>query len=254
MARKEIKDPIFSQIKAGPLPQHIAVIMDGNGRWAQARGLLRMAGHRAGVEAIEEILSCIKELGIGYLTIYAFSTENWKRPETEVSGLMRLLIEFLDKKIDELNAKGVRICAIGDIDGLDTKVKEKLRFAERQTAQNTDVVLNMALNYGGRQEIVRAVKGIALACQNGDLDPDDIDATCFSSFLYTAGQPDPDLLIRTSGEFRISNFLLWQIAYSEIWITDTYWPDFRKKDLLEAIVSFQGRDRRFGGLSKHTTT
>lgn len=237
-------------IKKGPIPAHVAIIMDGNGRWAKAKGLLRLAGHRAGVEVIDDILTCIKTLGIKYFTIFAFSTENWKRPSDEVDGLMRLLIEYIDREIDKLDQEGVCFRTIGATSALDKKVRKKLDYAIERTKNNDDVIFNIALNYGGRQEILMATKEIAKGCMDGRYDPEEITEGIFSQHLYTSGQADPDLLIRTSGEFRISNFLLWQIAYTEIWITDVLWPDFKKEHLLEAICSYQKRDRRFGGLTK----
>lgn len=239
-------------LKRGPIPRHIAIIMDGNGRWAKARGLARMFGHRAGVESLETLLTTVKDLGIGYVTVYAFSTENWKRPEQEVSGLMTLLIEFLHKKRDFLMKEGIRLHAIGDTAGLPVKVQASLGQVQEVTRTNTDLVFNLALNYGGRQEIIRACQALAGQVKAGDLALEDITEDVFSGELYTKGQPDPDLLIRTSGEERVSNFLLWQIAYSEIWITETYWPDFTSHDLLQAVAAYQRRDRRFGGLSKST--
>lgn len=241
---------VLESLRRGPIPQHVAVIMDGNGRWATARGLARLAGHRAGVETIEDILIHVKLLGIRYFTIYAFSTENWKRPQDEVEGLMKLFVEFIDRKIDRLHAEGVYVRTIGDMSRLPQAVQEKMRHAEAVTRGNDAVTLNIALNYGGRQELLRACRSLAQEVADGQIAVDDIDDEVFSAHLYTAGQPDPDLLIRTSGELRISNFLLWQIAYSEIWVTDTYWPDFTKEDLFEGIRIFQKRDRRYGGLSK----
>ena len=240
----------IDEILEGNIPSHIAIIMDGNGRWATARGLVRLAGHRAGVEVIDEVLRTIKKVGTKYFTVYAFSTENWRRPVDEVDGLMKLFIEYLDKKIDQLNAEGVCVRVIGDVSGLNQKVQEKIINAYEITKDNDEVIFNIALNYGGRQEIVNACRQIAKSCQEGTLSWEDIDCQCFEQYLYTAGQPDPDLLIRSSGEMRLSNFLLWQIAYSEIWITDTLWPNFRAEDLYDAIYAYQKRNRRFGGLKK----
>ena len=224
----------LEEIMGGSIPRHIAVIMDGNGRWATAQGLMRLAGHRAGVEAIDEVLQTIKKIGTKFFTVYAFSTENWRRPQDEVDGLMRLFIEYLDKKIDRL----------------DEKVQEKIRNAYAVTKDNDEVIFNIAINYGGRQEIVHACRQLAKACENGTMHWDEIDVDKFADHLDTAGQPDPDLLIRSSGELRLSNFMLWQIAYSEIWITDTLWPDFSAGDLFDAVYAYQKRDRRFGGLKK----
>lgn len=239
----------IDQLKKGPIPAHIAIIMDGNGRWAKARGLSRILGHRAGVNVIENLLSTIQALGTQYVTVYAFSTENWKRPAQEVSGLMTLLVEFLTKKTPLLMEEGVRLQAIGDIEGLPEKVQTSLVAVQEATKGNQALVFNLALNYGGRQEILQACQGLCRQVEAGILAPEDITEEVFSRQLYTKGQPDPDLLIRTSGEERVSNFLLWQIAYSEIWITDTFWPDFSSQDLLEAVAAYQRRDRRFGGLS-----
>ena len=233
-----------------PMPQHIAVIMDGNGRWAKGKGLPRLAGHRVGVQALKSMIMAVDELGIQYLTVYAFSTENWKRPADEVNGLMDLMVEFIDKEIDYLHEKGVRVNPIGDISRLTGKTLERITYAQEKTKGNTNIVLNVALNYGGRQEIIRATKIICQEVQAGKLQIDDINETLFADYLYTNGQPDPDLLIRPSGELRISNFLLWQIAYSEFWITNVLWPDFGKEHLWQAIWEFQNRDRRYGGLGE----
>lgn len=240
----------IEDIKDGSIPRHIAVIMDGNGRWATAKGLARLAGHTAGVEAIDEVLETVKKIGTKYFTVYAFSTENWRRPTDEVDGLMNLLVTYLDKKIAKLHAEGVCVRVIGDRKGLSARVREKVESAYELTKDNDTVIFNIALNYGGRQEIVRACRAIAEACQKGEMAPEDIDEVSFADHLYTAGQPDPDLLIRSSGELRLSNFLLWQVAYSEFWITDTYWPDFRAGDLYDAVYAYQKRDRRYGGLKK----
>lgn len=237
-------------IKQRPMPQHIAIIMDGNGRWAKGKGMPRLAGHRVGVQALKSIIIAIDELEIQYLTVYAFSTENWKRPIDEVNGLMELMVEFIDKEIDYLHEKGVRVNPIGDISRLTGKTYDKIVFAQEKTKNNTHIVLNVALNYGGRQEIIRATKAICEEVVQNRLRVEDIDETVFSNYLYTKGQPDPDLLIRPSGELRISNFLLWQIAYSEFWITNILWPDFSKEHLWQAIWEFQNRDRRYGGLGE----
>lgn len=238
----------LEQLQERPLPKHIAVIMDGNGRWAKSKGLARVAGHRVGVQTLKNMIVALDELGIPYVTVYAFSTENWKRPEEEVSALMDLIVEFIDKEIDYLNEKGVRVNPIGDVSRLSAKAYDKIIYAKNLTKDNTNIVMNVALNYGGRQEILKAVQAVSKDVVAGKLQPEDIDEACFAGYLYTAGQPDPDLLIRSSGEMRISNFLLWQIAYSEIWISDILWPDFRKQDLWKAIWDFQNRDRRYGGL------
>ncbi len=230
------------------LPKHIAIIMDGNGRWAKKQGLIRLAGHRAGIKTIREILEVVTKLGIKYFTIFAFSTENWKRPTNEVDGLMQLLIEFMDKELPYLHQEGVKIQIIGDRERLPKDVYTSIEKAETLTKDNTVCFFNIALNYGSRQELIRATRLIAKEAMAGELDIDSLDEQVFSNYLYTQGQPDPDLLIRTSGEMRISNFLLWQIAYAEIWVTPVLWPDFRKEHLIEGLQVYQARDRRFGGL------
>ena len=228
------------------LPQHIAVIMDGNGRWAAQRHLPRVEGHRAGIESVRDIVESSARLGIRVLTLYAFSVENWKRPVTEVSTLMSLLKRYLRLELNTLLRNNIRFKVIGRADELAPDVQTELKAAEHRTAGNTGMQFNIALNYGGRAEIVEAVKRMIAA----GVEPDAVDEARFSGFLYTAGQPDPDLLIRTSGEMRISNFLLWQIAYAEIWVTDTLWPDFRMRHLLAAILDYQKRDRRYGGINQ----
>lgn len=240
---------MVDELRKGPIPEHLAIIMDGNGRWAKARGLVRMLGHQAGVSVLDELIRTVKSLGIRYVTVYAFSTENWKRPEREISGLMNLLLDYLNKKLPLLMDEGVCLHAIGEISGLPEKVQKTLAEVEDATKKNNEVFFNLALNYGGRQEILQVCQSLAIEVSSGVLSAEDIDEKLFSQYLYTSGQPDPDLLIRTSGEMRISNFLLWQIAYSEIWITETLWPDFSAQDLFRAISSYQKRDRRFGGLS-----
>lgn len=238
----------LEQLQERPMPKHIAVIMDGNGRWAKSKGLARIAGHRVGVQALKNMIMALDELGIPYVTVYAFSTENWKRPKEEVDALMDLIVEFIDSEIDYLNEKKVKVNAIGDISQLNKKAYDKITYAMELTKNNDNIVMNVALNYGGRQEIIRAVKEISREVAAGKLNPEDIDEALFAGYLYTAGQPDPDLMIRSSGEMRISNFLLWQIAYSEFWISDILWPDFKKQDLWKAIWDYQNRDRRYGGL------
>ena len=240
----------LDELKAKPMPQHIAIIMDGNGRWAKSKGLMRVAGHRVGVQALKNTIIALDELGIGPLTVYAFSTENWKRSKDEVDALMELITEFINKEIDYLDEKGVRVNPIGDISALTPKALESISYAKEKTKHNSHIVFNVALNYGGRQEIVRAAKAICEDVKRDALQIEDIDEALFSSYLYTAGQPDPDLVIRSSGELRISNFLLWQIAYSEFWITNILWPDFKKEDLWQAVWEYQNRDRRYGGVSK----
>ncbi|MCK4436661.1 isoprenyl transferase [bacterium] len=230
------------------LPRHIAIIMDGNGRWARKRRLPRVAGHRAGVQSVREIVRACGEIGIKVLTLYAFSAENWKRPRREVDTLMRLLREFLRRELPSLNKNRVRLRAIGRLKELPPKVQEALEKTIKSTEGNNGLILNLAINYGGRSEIVDAVKGLAKDVEKGICKPEEINEEIFEKYLYTSHLPDPDLLIRTSGEHRVSNFLLWQVSYSEIWVTSVYWPDFRRRHLLEALLDYQGRERRFGGL------
>jgi undecaprenyl diphosphate synthase len=226
------------------LPAHVAIIMDGNGRWAAERHLPRVEGHRAGIDSVRDVVESSARLGIGVLTLYAFSIENWKRPRTEVSTLMLLLKRYLRSELNTLLKNNIRFRVIGRQDELASDVQAELAMAIDRTSANTGMLFNIALNYGGRAEIVDAARrAMASGLAHADLDE-----ARFGEFLYTAGQPDPDLLIRTSGEMRVSNFLLWQIAYSEIWVTDTFWPDFRCRHLLEAIVAYQKRDRRYGGI------
>ncbi len=230
------------------LPRHIAVIMDGNGRWATKRGLPRVAGHRAGVEALRGVIKTCSRLGIEVLTLYAFSTENWKRPPQEVDALMKLLVEYLRAEIDELHHNGVRIQAIGRVQELPAFDREEIARAEALTRDNTGLKVNLALNYGGRLEVTDAVRAIAEQVKAGRLMPGDITQELVADHLYTAGSPDPDLIIRTGGESRLSNFLLWQAAYSELWVTPTYWPDFGPKQLYQALSDYAARERRFGGI------
>jgi undecaprenyl diphosphate synthase len=233
------------QIDATRLPAHIAIIMDGNGRWAARRHLPRVEGHQAGIDSVRDVVESSARLGIQVLTLYAFSVENWKRPRTEINTLMRLLKRYLKLELKTLLAHDIRFRVIGRAAELAPGVRQELERAERETAANGGMQFNIALNYGGRAEIV---DGVRRAIGAG-LRPEEIDEGRFSQLLYTAGQPDPDLLIRTSGEMRVSNFLLWQIAYAEIWVTDTLWPDFRRGHLFEAIVAYQKRDRRYGGIT-----
>lgn len=226
------------------LPAHVAIIMDGNGRWAAHRHLPRVEGHRAGIEAVRDAVETSARLGIGVLTLYAFSVENWKRPRGEVSTLMGLLKRYLALELKTLSKNNIQFRVCGRREELARDVRQELERAIEGTSANTGMQFNIALNYGGRSEIVDAVRRII----DAGVRAEDLDEHRFSEFLYTAGQPDPDLLIRTSGEMRVSNFLLWQIAYAEIWVTDTLWPDFRRHDLLEAIVAYQKRDRRYGGI------
>ena len=228
------------------LPKHIAIIMDGNGRWAKQRGFPRTMGHRAGIKSVRRVVEACVELKVSVLTLYAFSVENWQRPKLEINTLMRLLSEFLEKEIDEMNEHDIRFMAIGRLEELPDFVQKRLSRTIEATSRNKGLVLNLALNYGGRSEIVDAVKKIAQKVKRSELDPEEINEASFSQFLYTQGIPDPDLLIRTSGEMRVSNFLLWQISYSEIVVTKKLWPDFNKGDLEKAIQEFQTRERRFG--------
>jgi len=230
------------------LPRHIAIIMDGNGRWAARRGQTRIAGHRAGVEAVRAAVDTGARLGLGALTLYAFSTENWKRPRLEVDALMRMLKRYLHLELDEIHRQNIRFQAIGRTDELHRSVRRELDKATERTAENTGMILSVALNYGGRTEIVDAARAAMLRLLKENLTPEDLTEERLAQELYTRDLPELDLLVRTSGEMRISNFLLWQTAYSEIYVTETLWPDFRRLHLLEAITDFQRRDRRFGGL------
>ncbi|MBI5207215.1 MAG: isoprenyl transferase [Candidatus Firestonebacteria bacterium] len=230
------------------LPAHVAVIMDGNGRWAQKKHKLRIFGHREGINRVREIVRCSGNIGIKYLTLYAFSVENWKRPRKEVNALMGLLKEFLRKEVDDLNKNNVTIRYIGRTNELPESALLEMAKAEKILHNNTGLVLTLALNYGGRAEIIDAVRKIADDIKKDKLSPENLNEEIFSKYLYTSLYPDPDLLIRTSGEIRISNYLLWQIAYSEIYITSTLWPDFKEKEYLEAILDYQKRNRRFGAV------
>jgi len=232
------------------LPSHIAIIMDGNGRWANRRSLPRVAGHSAGIGPVRNTVEACARMGIKVLTLYAFSVENWKRPRAEVETLWRLLRFYLKKELPDLQKNGIRLKAIGRLDALPSQVRAELQSVVDATARNRGLVVNLAINYGGRSEILDAVNAIIEnARREGRLDSLSVDEETFSAGLYTAGSPDPDLLIRTSGEMRISNFLLWQIAYSELYVTETLWPDFNRAELLKAVLDYQKRDRRYGGLS-----
>lgn len=241
-------DALLKLVAWDRLPRHVGVIMDGNGRWAARRGQPRVAGHRAGVEAVRASVDTGARLGLRALTLYAFSTENWKRPRFEVDALMRMLKRYLRLELEEINRQNIRFQPIGRTDELAESVRRELQHAVERTAQNTGMVLSVALNYGGRTEIVDACRLAIARMQSEGRDPARIDVGDIEGELYTRGLPDLDLLVRTSGEMRISNFLLWQAAYSEIHVTETLWPDFRRADLLAAVVDFQTRDRRFGGL------
>jgi undecaprenyl diphosphate synthase len=235
-----------ARVLSRPLPRHVAVIMDGNGRWATQRGLPRVAGHSEGVKAVRSVVRAAGELGIEFLTLYAFSSENWNRPRQEVSTLMSLLERSIDRELPELMARNVRFRAIGRAEGTPAKIRQRLERLERQTARNTGLSLLMAFNYGGRDELVDACRALARQVKAGVLRPEDIGEEHLARALYTDGIPDPDLLIRTSGELRVSNFLLWQIAYTELWMTPTLWPDFGPRELYLAVADFQQRSRRFG--------
>lgn len=228
------------------LPRHIAIIMDGNGRWAQSRNQPRLFGHKAGAGSVRTVVEAAREIGIEVLTLYAFSSENWKRPEQEVSGLMRILKSYLAGELNRMKENGIRLRCIGDIERLPDGPKEELLRSIRETTENTKLTLNLALSYGGRDEITRAVRSLAEECVAGRLDPSQIGQEDIEARLDTSGLPDPDLLIRTGGEARLSNFLLWQASYSEIYFTDIMWPDFGREQFLQAILDFQQRERRFG--------
>jgi undecaprenyl diphosphate synthase len=227
------------------MPQHVAIIMDGNGRWALKRGLPRLAGHKAGTENLRRIIKACVEFGVGYLTIYAFSTENWGRPREEVIGLMRILEDVIDKELNELSQQGVQIRHLGRLDQLAPALQKKVLDAVEATRKNNKLVLNVAFNYGGRDEIVNAIQQML----RDGVKPETVTPELVNNYLYTAGVPDPDLIIRTSGELRISNFLIWQAAYSEWYVTPTYWPDFSKEEFRKALDEFANRDRRYGNVS-----
>ena len=230
-----------------PIPTHVAIIMDGNGRWALSRGLPRLAGHRAGTQNLRNIITACVEFGIKYLTIYAFSTENWGRPREEVEGLMHILEDVIDRELAELNKEGVQLRHIGRLKRLDPKLQEKVLEAIELTKNNNRLILNVAFNYGGRDEIVFAIQNII----RDGVKPEEVNSDLVSKYLFTAGVPDPDLIIRTSGELRVSNFMIWQGAYSEWYVTSVYWPDFNKVEFRKALDTYAGRDRRYGGLSEN---
>lgn len=242
------EDSLLRQIDPCRLPRHIAIIMDGNGRWARQRGKSRVAGHRAGAQAARLAVETCARLGVEVLTLYAFSTENWKRPAQEVQALMQLLKEFIHRELDTLKKNNIRLRTIGRLHELEPTVRKKVLYAMDQTKGNTGLLLNVALNYSGRTELVDAFRSLYRWATHQGLRPEDIDEAVIERHLYTAGLPEPDLLIRTSGEMRISNFLLWQIAYTELYVTDVLWPDFSRADLLAAVIAFQRRERRYGGL------
>lgn len=241
---------LYDKLDKDKIPAHVAVIMDGNGRWAQKKGMPRTYGHSMGVEALRKIVTVASDIGLKVLTTYAFSTENWKRPAEEVEFLMKLFSDFLDREINELHNKKVQIRFIGKLDDLAPALQHKMEKAQVRTRHNPGLILNLAVNYGGRAELVRSVQIIAEQVQAGNCSPADIDESLVNKYLYTADLPDPDLLIRPGGDCRISNFLLWQLAYTEIWLTGLNWPDFGPEQFIQALLDYQQRERRFGGLRK----
>jgi undecaprenyl diphosphate synthase len=245
-----IEENLLEKIDLTRLPKHIAIIMDGNGRWAKSRRLPRVEGHRAGIAAVKEAVETAARLELPVITLYAFSVENWKRPRFEVATLMMLLKEYLRKELATLMKNNIRFMPIGRVDGLDESVQRELRYAQEETARNTGLLFQIALNYGGRAEIVDTVNRIMTLLREREMSDAVIDENFFADHLYTANVHDPDLLIRTSGELRVSNFLLWQIAYAEIHVTKVLWPDFRRRHLFEAIIDFQARERRYGGVEE----
>lgn len=240
-------------MQAGEIPNHIAIIMDGNGRWAKQKGLPRIAGHKSGVESVKDIVEAAAQIGVKHLTLYTFSTENWKRPKSEVFTLMRLLVRTLRKEINRLNKENIRVFTIGDFSSLPESVLREFEDAMEKTKNNTKMQLTIALSYGSRWEILDAVKRLMAEYERGEFTKDELDEKKFSQYLTTRDIPDPELVIRTSGEFRVSNFLLWQIAYSEFYVTETFWPDFRRNHLYEAIKNYQSRERRFGKVSEQVS-
>lgn len=241
-------EKLLEAVKAESVPLHIAIIMDGNGRWAKRRGLPRQFGHKAGVDTIRNVVRWADEAGIKILTLYAFSTENWHRPKVEVDFLMRLPVDYLETELQKLLANNIKLQVLGETEGLPPYTREAVYAATQKTANNSGLILNLAFNYGSRAEILRAVKIIARESREGKISPEDIEAELFSKYLYTGNLPDPDLLIRPSGELRLSNFLLWQLAYTEFWFSNTLWPDFSRDEFLQAVLAYQKRDRRFGGI------
>ena len=243
------QNPLYDRINWQRLPRHVAIIMDGNGRWAQGKGLIRTAGHKAGVKTLKNILKAAIDLRIEALTVYAFSTENWKRPRPEVEFLMKLFSEYLIKELEEMNDYNVRIRFIGRMEGMPEGLQRQMREAEALMKDNTGILFNVAANYGGQDELIRAAQSLARKAAVGEIAPEDIDAEAIDQQLDTAGDPPVDLVIRTSGDQRLSNFLLWQSAYAEFYFTDVNWPDFTPACFVDALVDFAGRDRRFGGLT-----
>ncbi|KNF08849.1 isoprenyl transferase UppS [Gottschalkia purinilytica] len=248
LEKGETVDSLLKKIDMDRLPEHIAIIMDGNGRWAKKRFLPRTAGHRKGVERVKDIVKAAGNLGIKYLTVYAFSTENWKRPKDEVNSLMTLLIEFLNKELEEMHSNNIKIKVLGDLKSMPLRVRDEVEKSIEKTKNNTKMVFNIALNYGGRQEILEGIKRTVTDINNNKIKIEDLDEELFGNYLYTANQADPDILIRTSGEERISNFLLYQMAYTEFVFTDVFWPDFKEEIFYKCIIEFQHRKRRFGGI------
>ncbi|WMM26588.1 isoprenyl transferase [Tissierella sp. MB52-C2] len=247
----DISQPIEklkSQIDMENLPKHIAIIMDGNGRWAKKRFLPRNFGHQEGMERVIEIVSAASTLGIKYLSLYAFSTENWKRPMEEVQGLMKILVQYIMRELDKLHENNVKVQIMGDISKLPEFARKEVMKTIEKTSQNTGMILNIGLNYGGRDEIIFGIKNLLNDIEMGKINIEDLNSKNFSDYLYTKGQPDPDLLIRPSGELRLSNFMLYQIAYTEFWLSDVLWPDFTEKHLMLSIIDYQKRNRRFGGI------
>ena len=245
---KKRKNEVTNEIDFNRLPKHIGIIMDGNGRWAKRRGLPRSAGHKAGSETVKKIVREAARLGVKYMTVYAFSTENWKRPEQEVGTLMNLLLNYLRDAEKIMQGDNIRLRMIGSMDGLSPEIQAEINRVMELTKNNDGLIWNIALNYGGREEITHAARELAQMAKSGEIEIDDIDEKMLESHLYTAGQPEVDLLIRTSGEQRLSNFMLWQVSYAEFWYTNKHWPDFTEADLRQAIIDFQGRGRRFGGV------
>ncbi len=241
--------PLPQSIDPNHIPRHVAIIMDGNGRWAKQQKKPRLYGHKIGVETVQTIVECASEWGVEVLTLYAFSTENWKRPAAEVGGLMGLLKNYLQKELSRMLKNRIRLTSIGDIQKLPRDVRDVLENTIRDTAENDKLTLNLALSYGGRFELIRAIRNIAAEVKSGDITTADIDEKLIDNHLYTAGLPEPDLLIRTGGEARLSNFLLWQASYAEIYFTDVMWPEFREQAFADAIAEYQGRERRFGRTS-----
>ena len=246
--RRKAIEELKNSIDKDKLPLHVAIIMDGNGRWTKQRFMPRSAGHKEGMERVKEIVESASNIGVKYLSLYAFSTENWKRPKEEIDGLMKLLVYYLRVELNNLNKNNIKINTLGDISKLPVGPRREVEKAVELTKNNNKMVLNIALNYGGRNEILKGIKSILNDIEKGKINIEDLDESVFSDYLYTSGQPDPDLLIRPSGELRLSNFLLYQIAYTEFWFSNIYWPDFREEHFLKAIIDYQKRERRFGGI------